>query len=322
MNEANNKLAVLPRVRQKERPSIQPRQMRQSFAGETQKRISRCEKWLTAIPGFGYCSTRQTDTCLFRSTLKTKPKLKRKYIMGIRDKNRVEEVAEDVKAAVAGVIDQQPEVVIEEAVDSPVAVVNNSSNVPAVAEAAKGNVNVMADLAGSGFEGLEINFTSFETIVLEKSSFTCAQSERKIKEDFVVTIQSTRNKYLFSSTHEKADDREAVYSYNVNADTQDKEVMDKIAAWKEQDQVGYVKKTYIEAVAIVEDDKANGDLNGEMVILQIPPASIGKLSGFLAQQRLKGRGLPNAYSTVVGVGGKIGDGQTAFYPWIFSEFKG
>ena len=318
MNETNNKLAVVPRMRQKERPSIQPRKMRQSFAGETQKRISHNKKWLTAVPGFGYCSTRQTDTCLFRSKLKTK--LKRKYIMGIRDKNRVEEVSEEVQAAVAEVIDHQPDAVIEEAVDSPVAVANHSANVPAVAEAAK--VNVMADLAGSGFEGLEINFTSFETIVLEKSAFTCAQSERKIKEDFVVTIQSTRNKYLFSSMHEKADDREAVYSYNVNADTQDKEVMDKIAAWKEQDQVGYVKKTYIEAVAIVENDKANGDLNGEMVILQIPPASIGKLSGFLAQQRLKGRGLPNAYSTVVGVGGKIGDGQTAFYPWIFSEFKG
>lgn len=244
--------------------------------------------------------------------------------MGIRDKNRTAEVAEEVQAAVESVIEQGTTVQDEPtqtaqvtaAVDSPIAVAKTTE------VAAAPSSNVMHQLADSGFEGLEINFTSFETIFLEKSAFTCAQSERKIKEDFVVTLQSTRNKFLFSSLHEKSDDREAVYSYNEHGDTQEPEVMEKIRAWKEEDGVGYVKKKYIEAVAIVEDDKANGDLNGEMVILQIPPASIGKLSGFLAQQRLKGKGLPNQYSTVVGVGAKVGDGQTAFYPWMFSEFKG
>ena len=68
----------------------------------------------------------------------------------------------------------------------------------------------------------------------------------------------------------------------------------------------------------MEDDKASGELNGEMMLLQIPPASIGKLSGHIVQNRLKGLGEPNMYTTVVGVGQKIGEGQTAFYPWVFS----
>ncbi len=241
--------------------------------------------------------------------------------MGIKRKDTVGEVAADVKEAVDGVI-EQPEI---EEVKEPAAqaVANTDSSAVAVArptEVVAHKPNVMTELADSGFEGLEINFTSFDTVTLEKSAFACS-SGKKIKEDFEVQIQKTRNKFLITSLHPADDDREAIYSYNKHADTEEPEVVARIKAWKDEDGVGYAVKTYIEAIVIMEDDKATGELNGEMMLLQIPPASIGKLSGHIVQQRLKGNGEPNAYTTVVSVGPKVGDGQKAFYPWVFSIKK-
>lgn len=241
--------------------------------------------------------------------------------MGINRKEKVGEVAADVQEAVEGVI-EQPEIE-ETAAPAAKAVATSESSEVAVARptaVVAHKPNVMNELAESGFEGLEINFTSFDTVTLEKSAFATA-SQKKIKEDFEVQIQKTRNKFLITSLHPADDNREAIYSYNKHADTEEPEVMARIKAWKDEDGVGYAVKTYIEAIVIMEDDKATGELNGEMMLLQIPPASIGKLSGHIVQQRLKGNGEPNNYTTVVSVGPKVGDGQKAFYPWVFSIKK-
>jgi hypothetical protein len=58
-----------------------------------------------------------------------------------------------------------------------------------------------------------------------------------------------------------------------------------------------------------------------MMLLQIPPTSIGKLSGHIVQNRLKGLGEPNNYTTVVGVGPKLGEGKKIYYPWTFTVKK-
>lgn len=246
--------------------------------------------------------------------------------MAIQKRANVGEAAPEAQEAVSQVLDQEatPEVPApaEPSAGTELAVASGSR---AVAAPASQSVNVISSLNDDGFGGLEINFTSFETIILEKSSFACTQSERKVKEDFIVQLQSSREKYMFVSGHPDNEngesDREIHYSYDRNADKNDPELAAKIKSWKEEDGVGYSVKTYVEVLAVMQNDQANGDLNGEMVLLQIPPASIGKFSGFVVQQRLKGRGKPTDYLTQVGVGAKIGEGKKAFYPWTFTEAK-
>jgi len=246
--------------------------------------------------------------------------------MAIQKRANVGEAAADAKEAVSQVLDR------EEAPETPAPAeptagteLADAPESRAVAAPATQSVNVISSLNEDGFGGLEINFTSFETIILEKSSFACTQSERKVKEDFIVQLQSSREKYMFVSGHPESEngesDREIHYSYDKNADKNDPELAAKIKSWKEEDGVGYSVKTYVEVLAVMVDDQANGDLNGEMVLLQIPPASIGKFSGFVVQQKLKGRGKPTDYQTKIGVGAKIGEGKKAFYPWTFTEAK-
>ena len=246
--------------------------------------------------------------------------------MAIQKRANVGEAAPEIQEAVDQVLESEAAPTREEA---PVAqagteVVVSEQRAVATAPASQ-SVNVISTLNDDGFGGLEINFTSFETIILEKSSFACTQSERKVKEDFIVQLQSSREKYMFVSGHPENEsgesDREIHYSYDKNSDKNDPELAAKIKSWKEEDGVGYSVKTYVEVLAVMVDDQANGDLNGEMVLLQIPPASIGKFSGFVVQQKLKGRGKPTDYQTKIGVGAKIGEGKKAFYPWTFTEAK-
>lgn len=238
-----------------------------------------------------------------------------------RAQEEVGTVDADIADAVVDVLEPvDSEVEIPQAPEATHHAVAVHQEAPAPAVTSERTGDVVSQLADEGFEGLEINFTSFDVIILEKSAFASA-SGKKVKEDFEVVLQKTRSKFLFSSLHADTDKTEAVYSYNEHADTQDPEVMAKIAAWKEQDGVGYTKKRYIEALAIMVDDKGTGELNNEMVLLQIPPASIGKISGHIVQGRMKGYSSPSEYTTIVGVGPKVGEGQKAFYPWVFSIKK-
>lgn len=240
--------------------------------------------------------------------------------MGIkRRETAVGDVDTSVAEAVDGVIEQDD---VQEA--TPVAekavAVRAESAVAIARPHIEAKPNVINELAEAGFEGLEINFTSFDTVTLEKASFACS-SGKAIKEDFEVQIQKTRNKYLIVSTHPEEDDREAMYSYNPRAATEEPAVMERIKAWHDEDGVGFEVKKYIEALVIMEDDKATGELNGEMMLLQVPPSSIGKMSGHIVQNRLKGVGEPNQYTTVVGVGPKLGEGKKTYYPWTFTLKK-
>lgn len=241
--------------------------------------------------------------------------------MGIKRKeSAVGDVDSSVAAAVEDVIEQGTNSEEAAPVAEKAVAVRAESAVAVARPQAVAQPNVINELAESGFEGLEINFTSFDTITLDKASFTCS-SGKSIKEDFEVTIQKTRNKYLIISLHPEDDDREALYSYNPKAATEDPAVMERIQAWHDEDGVGYEVKKYIEALVIMEDDMATGELNGEMMLLQIPPASIGKLSGHIVQNRLKGVGEPNQYTTIVSVGPKLGEGKKIYYPWAFSVKK-
>ena len=250
--------------------------------------------------------------------------------MGIKRRdNAVGEVDSKVAEAVEGVIehDDQREAEVEDRHPAEQADLRGAKNDGAVVVRPTtavanhtGSNNVINELAEAGFEGLEINFTSFDTVTLDKASFTCS-SGKTIKEDFEVQIQKTRNKYLIVSTHPDEDDREALYSYNPRAATEEPSVVERIKAWHDEDGAGFEVKKYIEALVIMEDDMSSGELNGEMMLLQIPPASIGKLSGHIVQNRLKGLGEPNAYTTVVGVGPKLGEGKKIYYPWTFTVKK-
>lgn len=244
--------------------------------------------------------------------------------MGLSRKNQVESeaqteevVEEQVETAEAVSTDQVEDAASAEPVETveepAKAVAVASQRAVAVADAP--SRNIIQEAADEGFEGLQLDFTSFDIVTLNQGEFLLGEKDDALGDHFDVVIMQSRKKYAFVSGHPE-DQREVKYSYDADAATEDREVMDAIAEWKE-DGVSYVVKEYLEAAAEIVDDGADGENNGDWVILQIPPTSKGKFSGYYAKNKAKGRGSMKDYVTRISKGKKVTKATNPFTPWAF-----
>lgn len=185
---------------------------------------------------------------------------------------------------------------------------------PAVVEA--GTVQVMDSLAQSGFAGLEIDWTSFPTVVLNQGEFETSDGNPLGVEQFSVRLMQSRKRYVLRTTVIDDDDAELAYTYDLGElDNPESDLAIKVTKWREEDDLDYKVKEYIEVVALVEDD--NCTLNQQMVLLQIPPTSSGRFSGYTASNQMVHRQLPSEYLTLCTRGEKVTKAPKPFYPWAF-----
>lgn len=203
-----------------------------------------------------------------------------------------------------------------------VAVVTGSTGV-----AASGNQGVKGamvqfkeDLASEGYEGITIDGMSFDRVKLHEALFKLGSDEVSLGNQIDVLVLSTRNIYIVRQY--AGEGAEVFYSYDADGSTKadgtsSADILDK---WKEdgygtEDSPLDIKK-YIEATAqLVNRDDEYAE---QIVILSIPPASCSRLGGAMAvgKQRLKVG--PSNLVIRCKVGNKIGSGQEAFRPWVFT----
>lgn len=189
-------------------------------------------------------------------------------------------------------------------------------SVPTAAGAGNAIVKAIAKLREKfGDDALEFDFTSFPILKLEKRNFELSNDER-VGDDLKVVIAEMKVKYLYQSTHAEQKDREVVYSYDKNAHINDPDTVETIRKWKEEAGVDFTIKKYLEVLAFMLDDDRDHKMDNQIVMLQIPPKSIAKLSGYLTSQEASGREI-GSYVTIISAGKEVGHGQTAFYPWEF-----
>lgn len=191
-------------------------------------------------------------------------------------------------------------------------------NLPAHQESGTGTKAALATLANAGFEGLDLDFSSFTSIVLNDGQFECSNGKTLPHEGFDCRITRTRKKYAFRSSHAEQKDVEVVYSYDMNdRNVPDSAVAKKIAEWREGGHDCKEVKEYIEVWAMMENDGTKDrEMDGELVMLSIPPTSKGRISGFLMTQQMK-QLLPSDFITRVYRGEKVTRVDFPYYPWAF-----
>ena len=174
-------------------------------------------------------------------------------------------------------------------------------------------------MAAAGFSGLHIDWTSFPTIVLDKGEFCTSDGNNLEKQDVNVRIMQTRARYVLRTKTAEDDDAELAYTYNMGELLDpESDVAIKVAQWTDNS-LQYDIKEYIEAVAMVEDE--DHSLNEQMVLLQIPPTSTGRFSGFMTSNQLSKKKMPPDYITRCYRGEKVTKAKKPFYPWAF-EYVG
>lgn len=193
----------------------------------------------------------------------------------------------------------------------------------AVSTDVRGNVSAMNELAQEGFEGLELDFSSFTGIVLNGGNFENAGTKQPLRSrEFFVKVTRTRSKWAWKSNHDNDKDKVVVYSYDENAaNDPDSKVAAAIAEWKKEGKnVGEIKR-YLEVWAFMVDCPEDADLNGCLVSMSIPPTSIGRMSGYLFTLKNLKKNLSDV-TTRVSTGTKVTNVDFPFTPWDFHYHAG
>ena len=176
-----------------------------------------------------------------------------------------------------------------------------------------------SNMAESGFEGLTLGGLSFEQIRLPgEGQFLIGQDDEELGQEFDCVIQGTRSRYVVRQSDDQ--DAEMFYSYDpkgkVNAEGVD--MSETLQEWADDGYEKPVIKRYIEATAVMVN-AADPDREGMMVILSIPPASVQKFAGFIAQQQFMKKQQPSEFITRCVVGKKVKKDKTSFFPWAFKN---
>ena len=239
--------------------------------------------------------------------------------MALPKKNVAEETVEETETVETAVTETETVDVLEHDTPQPEATVS----VPATATeyappAAVTNGGAVVDqLANSGFTGLKIDWTSFPTVVLDNGDFCTADGNTlDTPREIHVRLMQSRSRFVLRTNTDDDDDAELAYTYDMaELNNPVSELAVKVTKWKQEEGLDYSIKEYIEAVGVVEDD--DSQLNGEMVLLQIPPTARGRFSGYITSNTLTGKGEPSAYITRCYAGAKVTKAKKPFVPWAF-----
>lgn len=232
--------------------------------------------------------------------------------------------AETGAAAGEGALEPEPEVVkpAEKAADAYVETkaVQTATQSTAVSQRAASNAAVLGELAASGHEGLNLDFSSFPGIVLKDGEFQLTGSTRSFNAvtGFEGVVTGSREKFAMRVGGD--DDGDVVFAQHAaEFDNIELECGKKVAEWKANGLNPELKK-YLECYVMISTihDETAKDLEGELVVVQVSPTSVGRYSGYAATQKFKHQATPDAYVTLFSRGEKITSGKFPYYPWKFS----
>jgi hypothetical protein len=247
---------------------------------------------------------------------------------GIKEAGDAVSEAIAAKAAEAtageGALEPEPEVkatdkAAETYVDNSKAVTVKSEST-AVSQRAASNAAVMNELAAAGHEGLKIDFSSFPGVVLKDGEFQLTGSTRCFNAITGFEGVVTGSKEKFAMRVGGDDDGDVVFSdHTADFDNLELDVGKKVAEWKASGLTPELKK-YLECYVMITTihDEAAKDLEGELVVVQVSPTSVGRYSGYAATQNFKHKVAPDSYVTLFSRGEKITSGKFPYYPWKFS----
>lgn len=241
-----------------------------------------------------------------------------------QDTAPVEEVAEE-KVVGKAAEDSPAEVEAESTVDTNVKPAAEAEAEPAASQAVAtrpetgtavaarsntGGGHLVDQLADEGFEGLEAGYFSFTSIKLDKGDFVTSDGDDLAEDAFNVVLMESKARWAYAES--KEDDADCYFSYDQVHTTSGEELAPILAEWKAEDK-GLPPKKYVDLTVQV----VSGTLADQVAILQISPASVQKLTGYMGLLRYKGLN-PREVLTTVKVGKKITNrNKDTYYPWAF-----
>jgi hypothetical protein len=182
-----------------------------------------------------------------------------------------------------------------------------------------GQMAAMKEMEDAGFGGGHIDFTSFTNVVLKDGEFQVVGSTKSFSatSGFDGVILQSRAKWAMRVGND--DDADVTFAYDkADFNNSETEAGAKVAEWKAEGLKPEMKE-YAELFVMVET--VHGDeckeLEGDAVVVQVAPMSIGRWAGYKFKQRGRVGKMPDAYVTHFCRGEKVTAAKFPFYPWDF-----
>jgi hypothetical protein len=199
----------------------------------------------------------------------------------------------------------------EEVADKPLKQASVSRAVSTHVEEDVGNDDSFDDL------DQDLGFGSFPMVKLDKDVFVTSDGDEFDHLDVILKRMS--RKTLIKARAGQDDDIPFVYTYNNETALDGRSVADHLREWREDGDMPAgadpIKAEYLEVLAEV-CGSGNEAYDGEMVILNIAPASKRRLAGYKLKLQAKGLAMHKVVTRVI-AGAKITKGNKSFHPWDF-----
>lgn len=230
-----------------------------------------------------------------------------------------EEVAvETVETVETGEPEVETVTAIEPEVATNTVVAVQEAKTPAVQTAGGGSLmDVYSENEAAGFSGLEVDAFSFDRVKLQDGEFLMGEAT-ELGKSFNFKALATRPIYVVRQSNDQ--DAEVYYSYDPAGLTliDGQSAEETLEKWKED---GYGVegnpldiKRYMEVMAEIVD----GNHDGDIVSLSVPPASYKKFSGLSVIAKMKHNCTLDGVIIEASVGATVkGAGDKPFRPWQF-----
>ena len=179
----------------------------------------------------------------------------------------VEGVVEDRAAESASVLEEEeevpePTVATQAEVPEKSQVIVSRAETGAVATRQNNAISTAKEeLAEEGFEGVDVDYSSFLGITLNKQ-FETSEGHELPNSGFLVRLAQSRKKYCFRNDNPVEDDVEVAYSYDRNADTDpESPVFAAVQKWHEEGLKVDSVKEYLEVWAEMLEDNLDDHIN-------------------------------------------------------------
>lgn len=195
----------------------------------------------------------------------------------------------------------------------------------AATTAAISSTSTLSSLEESGFSGLVVNGMSFDRIRLNNGVFQYGQTSRDIGRSFSALIMQCTSVYVVKADP-KDNDSPIFYTYDETGQTlTDGSPADAIyAEWAERGLVPdektgrYHTQKYNEVMVTIVGCPQAPELEGQIAVCQIAPASLARFGGYCHIQLSTTGKKPNEYVTEFLVGPTINrDRNSTYNPWDF-----
>lgn len=202
--------------------------------------------------------------------------------------------------------------------DTAVAVKDQGAKEVAVAEqkAVEEPFDPIAFLAALGIEDIELDFSSFPTVVLNSGKFEKNKAEFEGGDEFEFVYMKKYKTYLITASKGR-DDENPILIYSADGKTANKDgrtIDEWRADWDADSEITNVGP--LNEYVIVMAKQVGGDDDGSIIQLQLPPTSIHPFNGYLVTLAMA-RKNPMGVVTRASIGDKLGKGTRTWNPWAF-----